>query len=106
MGACMAEVLVAELAAAGDDVAGEADGTVGEVAGASERRDLNYAIGGICGVIFVFTILAVVNFSGAVGDEFGVVQAHIAHRGQPPAFPSDRRPPGGVSKPGLRFDSR
>jgi len=71
MGACMAEVLVAELAAAGDDVAGEANGTVGEVAGASERRDLNYAIGGICGVIFVFTILAVVNFSGAVGDEFG-----------------------------------
>ena len=62
---------MAELASADGDVEDEANGTVGEVAGASERRDLNYAIGGICGVIFVFTILAVVNFSGAVGDEFG-----------------------------------
>ena len=67
----MGDILEAELAATGDDVAGEANGAVGEVVGASERRDLNYAIGGICGVIFVFTILAVVNFSGAVGDEFG-----------------------------------
>ena len=25
--------------------------------------------------------------AGAVGDEFGAVQAHIAYRGQPPAFP-------------------
>ena len=62
---------MAELASADGDVEDEANGTVGEVAGASERRDLNYAIGGICGVVFVFTILAVVNFSGAVGDEFG-----------------------------------
>lgn len=67
----MGDILEAELAATGGDVADDANGAIGEVVGASERRDLNYAIGGICGVIFVFTILAVVNFSGVVGDEFG-----------------------------------
>ena len=61
---------MAELASAEGDVSGKTDGAVGETVGASERRDLNYAIGGVAGVIIVFTILAVVNFSPAVNDDY------------------------------------
>ena len=61
---------MAELASAEGDLSSETNGAVGETVGASERRDLNYAIGGVAGVIIVFTILAVVNFSPVVNDGY------------------------------------
>ncbi|MDP7001622.1 MAG: CocE/NonD family hydrolase [Candidatus Poseidoniaceae archaeon] len=54
----MEEVLVAELAKSSDEIA------------ASERRDLNLAVGGIVGVIIVFSILALVNLAPSATEQF------------------------------------